>query len=77
MDEPKPPQCGRTVDQITGTAEQRRSQMADFARFLPAQEDDERWEGIIASPKSRPKLDAFLKESAGEGRAEPLDPDRL
>lgn len=50
--------------------------MTDFARFLLAQEDDERWEQIIASSARRPKLDAFLKESGREA-AEPLDPDRL
>lgn len=52
------------------------SEVADFARFLLAQEDDERWEQIIASPTARPKLNAFLQESAREA-AEPLDPDRL
>jgi hypothetical protein len=51
-------------------------EVADFARFLLAQQGDERWEQIIASPTSRPRLDAFLKESAKEG-AEPLDLDRL
>ena len=56
--------------------EAKRVEVADFARFLLAQEGDERWEQIIASPVPRPKLDAFLKESARE-TAEPLDPDRL
>jgi hypothetical protein len=54
----------------------KRVEVRDFARFLLAQEGDERWEQIIASPASRPKLDAFLKESKRE-IAEPLDPDRL
>ena len=54
----------------------KRVEVADFARFLLARESDERWEQIIASPAPRPKLDAFLKESAREA-AEPLDPDRL
>ena len=54
----------------------KRVEVADFARFLLAQQGDERWEQIIASPTPRPKLDAFLKESARE-TAEPLDPDRL
>ena len=54
----------------------KRTEVADFARFLLAQQGDERWEEIIASPASRPKLDAFLKESSREA-AEPMDPDRL
>jgi len=56
--------------------EAKRVEVADFARFLLAQQSDERWEQIIASPTSRPKLDAFLKESAREG-SEPMDLDRL
>ncbi len=54
----------------------KRVEVADFARFLLAREGDERWEQIIAEPKPRPKLDAFLKESAAEG-SEPLDLERL
>ena len=50
--------------------------LRDERRFLLAREGDERWEQIIASPQRRPKLDAFLKESAEE-TAEPLDPDQL
>ena len=56
--------------------EAKRVEVTDFARFLLARQGDERWEQIIASPAPRPKLDAFLKESAREA-AEPLDPDRL
>lgn len=56
--------------------EAKRVEVADFARFLLAQQGDERWERIIASPAPRPKLDAFLKESAKEA-AEPLDLDLL
>lgn len=56
--------------------EAKRAEVTDFARFLLAQQGDARWEQIIASPAPRPKLDAFLKESAREA-AEPLDPDRL
>jgi hypothetical protein len=54
----------------------KRAEVADFARFLLAREGDERWEQIIAESKPRPKLDAFLKESAAEG-SQPLDLDRL
>jgi len=54
----------------------KRTELADFARFLLAREDDSRWESIIASSTTRPKFDAFLKESAQEAAA-PLDFDRL
>lgn len=47
-----------------------------FARFLLARQDDERWEQLLAAPQTRPRLDAFLRESAAEGD-EPLDPRRL
>jgi len=56
--------------------EDKRAEVANFARYLLAQQDDERWEEIIASTEPRPKLGLFLKESAKE-TAEPLDPDRL
>ena len=56
--------------------EARRNEVADFARFLAARQDDERWESLLAYPEARPKLDAFLRESATEGEA-PLDPGRL
>ena len=54
----------------------KRVEVADFARFLLAQEGDQRWEQLIAEPVPRPKLQAFLEESRQEG-SEPLDPDRL
>lgn len=54
----------------------KRAEVADFARFLLAQQGDVRWEQIIADGKPRPKLDSFLKESRAEG-TEPLDADRL
>ncbi|HEX4795418.1 MAG TPA: hypothetical protein VH370_16600 [Humisphaera sp.] len=54
----------------------KRVEVADFARFLLAQQGDERWEQIIAESKPRPKLDEFLKASKAEG-SEPLDVDRL
>jgi hypothetical protein len=37
---------------------------------------DQRWEELIASGQRRPKLDAFLRESAAEP-ATPMDLDRL
>jgi hypothetical protein len=54
----------------------KRIEVADFARFLLAREGDERWDQIVAETKPRPKLEAFLKESAAEG-SEPLNLDRL
>ena len=56
--------------------ESKRMEVADFARFLLAREGDERWEQIIGAPAPRPKLEAFLRESARE-TAKPLNPDRL
>jgi hypothetical protein len=52
--------------------EAKRVELADFARFLLAREGDERWEQIISETNPRPKLEAFLKESASEG-AQPMD----
>lgn len=56
--------------------EDKRGELADFARFLLARQDEERWERLIASEQRRPKLEAFLRESAAEP-ATPLDPNRL
>ena len=44
----------------------KREEVADFARFLLARQQDEQWEALIADPKPRPRLDAFLRESATE-----------
>jgi hypothetical protein len=55
--------------------EAKRAEVADFARFLLAREDDERWEQLIAFGQ-RPKLDAFLRQSAAEPST-PMDLDRL
>jgi hypothetical protein len=54
----------------------KRSEVMDFSRFLLARESDERWDQIIASTRSRPALDAFLKKSAQEP-GDSLDLDRL
>ena len=55
---------------------EKQSEVIDFARFLLAREDDERWERLLAETKSRPRLDAFLRETAAEAD-EPLDRRRL
>jgi len=54
----------------------KRSEVTDFARFLLARADDERWEQLLAEDKPRPRLDAFLRESAGEPES-PLDTEQL
>jgi hypothetical protein len=41
-----------------------------------SQLDDERWDKLLNDPKPRPKLEAFLRESAAEGES-PLDLNRL
>jgi hypothetical protein len=56
--------------------EAKRVEVADFARFLLAQQSDQRWEQIIADGKPRPKLQEFLKQSGAEG-SEPMDMGRL
>ena len=56
--------------------EAKRLEVADFARFLLAQQGDQRWEEIISDPTARPKLEAFLKQSRADG-SEPMDMDRL
>jgi hypothetical protein len=54
----------------------KQAELADFARFLLARQDDEAWERRLAFPEARPRLDAFLHDSAAEGD-EPLDLNRL
>ena len=56
--------------------EQKRDEVADFARFLLARESDEAWDRIIEDPRPRPKLDAFIENAIAEG-SEPFDLDRL
>lgn len=46
---------------------EKRDEVADFARFLLSRQQDESWESIIANQSPRPRLDAFVRESAAEG----------
>jgi len=46
------------------------------AQPVPESEGDAAWERIIADPRPRPKLEAFIREALAEG-SEPLDFDRL
>jgi hypothetical protein len=60
--------------------EDKRLEVVDFARFLldrAEHPDDLEWEQRLADTTSRPKLEAFLQESAAEGGDEPLDLKRL
>lgn len=59
-----------------------RAEVTDFARFLaskyaPEADGDARWEAIIADPRPRPKLEAFLRDALAEGGFEPLDPEKM
>lgn len=56
------------------TDAERRSVLNKLRELL--QMDDERWEELLNEPTPRPKLKAFVRESAEEGEA-PLDLDRL
>ena len=55
---------------------EKQAEVADFARFLLARQDDEAWEQRLASPQPRPRLDAFLRDAAAETE-QPFDPSRL
>ena len=55
---------------------EKQNEVADFARFLQAQQGDAAWEKILASAQPRPKLEIFLRESAQE-EDEPMNPGRL
>ena len=57
--------------------EDKRDEVADFARFLLDRQGDERWERIISEKKPRPKLEAFMEASRTEGGEAPLDSDRM
>ena len=63
------------IDQLPKLNETERRAIFEKLREL-AQQDDEQWERIIADPRPRPKLDAFVKEALSEG-SEPLDLKRL
>lgn len=49
----------------------RQNAVAGFAPFLLARQADDAWEQQLAHPRSRPCLDAFLRDSATKGD-EPL-----
>lgn len=56
--------------------EDKRTEVADFARFLLARAehpDDAAWEQRLADARPLSKLAEFLRESAAEGNDAPLD----
>jgi len=55
---------------------EKRAEVADFAHFLLARQQDEAWERTLSDSRRRPRLENFLRDSAAEGD-EPLDPARL
>jgi hypothetical protein len=59
-----------------GLPPEKQIEVADFARFLLAQFEDEKWERLISDQSPRPRLESFLRESAAEGEM-PLDLNRL
>ena len=70
-------QTGEFIRICEALPENKQTQVANFAKFLFDRQGDERWERIIADPKPRPKLEAFMEASRAEGGEEPLDPERL
>jgi len=56
------------------TDAERRSILEKLRELM--QMDDAHWEQLLAEPMRRPKLEAFVRESADEGEA-PLDTERL
>lgn len=69
-----------TTEEIVRVCEilpaEKQAEVADFARFLLARQDDEAWEHRLAQPQPRPRLEVFLREAAAEGD-EPMNPARL
>ena len=55
--------------------EDKRIEVADFAKFLLGRQGDERWERLPGDPKPRPKLEAFMEASHAEDGDKPLDLD--
>ncbi|MEO5721739.1 MAG: hypothetical protein ABIR71_09745 [Chthoniobacterales bacterium] len=76
----------RIAEEAASLPAEKQSAVLDFvlsikesaaAASVAAEEDgDAAWERIIADPRPRPKLEAFMKAAAEEGD-EPLDLDRM
>jgi hypothetical protein len=65
------------VEIVSGLPEDKAREAVDFARFLQQQAGDREWERLIADPRPRPKLDAYVADALREGPAEPLDLSKL
>jgi hypothetical protein len=63
------------IDQLPYLNETERRAILEKLREL-AHQDEEQWERIIADPRPRPKLEAFVQEALSEG-SEPLNLERL
>ncbi len=63
------------IEELPKLSEAERRAILDKLRELAGMDDDH-WEQLINDPRPRPKLEAFLRESAAEGES-PLDPSRL
>jgi hypothetical protein len=63
------------IKELPKLSDEERRAIIDKLREL-SQLDDERWEKLLNDPTPRPKLEAFVRESAAEGES-PLDPSRL
>jgi hypothetical protein len=63
------------INELPKLSEAERRAILNKLREL-SQEDDEHWEQLLNDPQPRPKLEAFLRESAAEGES-PLDSSRL
>jgi hypothetical protein len=55
---------------------EKQAEVVDFARFLLARSEDEKWEQTLANPNGHPKLDEFVQKALAEG-SEVFDPSRL
>jgi hypothetical protein len=56
--------------------EPQRAEVADFARFLLAKQDDAAWERALGESGPRPKLRDFARDEMAEGSG-PLDPETM
>ena len=77
--------AARIAEESASLPPDKQSAVLDFVLFVKhrgeqaasTEDGDAAWERIIADPRPRPKLEKFLRESAAEGGAEPLDLKRL
>jgi hypothetical protein len=65
------------VELISELPEEKAREVVDFARFLQEQAGDREWERITAEQRTYPKLEKFAADALREGKAEPLDPNKL